>query len=135
MGLEHALARAFAEGLEEAAPPSAADIAAARGYAASVERGPGRHGISGALFLYFRDPDGHRVELFTDHYLAIDSDHAIKRWAPEDPSKAQTWGMPATERFYTEATPFDVPQQAPDREPVLVTLEKFLAEEQMRPPR
>ena len=112
----------------------AADIAAAKGHAAAVERGPGRHGISGALFLYFRDPDGHRVELFTDHYLAIDSDYAIKRWAPEDPAKAQIWGMPATERFYAEATPFDAPQQAPDREPVLVTLEKFLEQEARRPP-
>ncbi|NYY80057.1 hypothetical protein DMH17_17130 [Raoultella planticola] len=37
-------------------------------YAPQLERGPGRHGISGALFIYFRDPDGHRIELFNTHY-------------------------------------------------------------------
>lgn len=112
----------------------AADIAAATGRAAAVERGPGRHGISGALFMYFRDPDGHRVELFTDHYLAIDHDHQIKRWAPEDPAKAQIWGMPATERFYREATAFAGAKLAdPFRPTPLVTLEKFLEAEAKRP--
>ena len=28
-------------------------------------RGPGRHGIGNAFFVYFRDPDGHLVELAT----------------------------------------------------------------------
>lgn len=40
----------------------ACDILAASGYAHSIERGPGRHGLSNALFLYLRDPDGHRLE-------------------------------------------------------------------------
>ena len=29
-----------------------------------IERGPGRHGVSNAFYLYLRDPDGHVVELF-----------------------------------------------------------------------
>ncbi len=41
------------------------DVMATSGYLANMERGPGRHGISNAFFLYVRDPDGHRVELFT----------------------------------------------------------------------
>ena len=36
---------------------------ATTGYLANMERGPGRHGIANAFFLYVRDPDGHRVEL------------------------------------------------------------------------
>lgn len=30
-----------------------------------IERGPGRHGVSNAFYLYLRDPDGHRVENYT----------------------------------------------------------------------
>ena len=41
------------------------DVMATSGYLANMERGPGRHGISNAFFLYIRDPDGHRIELFT----------------------------------------------------------------------
>ena len=29
-----------------------------------IERGPGRHGVSNAFYLYLRDPDGHRVRVF-----------------------------------------------------------------------
>lgn len=107
---------------------NAADTAATMGLGSRIERGPARHGISGALFLYFRDPDGHRVELFTDHYMAIDSDHAVKRWAPEDPNKAQTWGMPGTERHYREATPFaGATLETPDPAPTILSLERYLA--------
>src|SRR5699024_5128922 len=31
----------------------------------AIERGPGRHGVSNAFYLYLRDPDGHRVEIYT----------------------------------------------------------------------
>ena len=40
------------------------DVMATCGYLDNMERGPGRHGISNAFFLYIRDPDGHRIELF-----------------------------------------------------------------------
>ena len=33
-----------------------------------IERGPGRHGVSNAFYLYLRDPDGHRVELYSQDY-------------------------------------------------------------------
>ena len=32
---------------------------------AHIERGPGRHGVSNAFYVYLRDPDGHRVEIYT----------------------------------------------------------------------
>ncbi len=37
---------------------------ATTGYLANMERGPGRHGLANAFFLYVRDPDGHRIELY-----------------------------------------------------------------------
>jgi catechol 2,3-dioxygenase len=40
------------------------DVAGSLGFGHHFERGPGRHGIGNAFFVYFRDPDGHRIELF-----------------------------------------------------------------------
>ena len=56
-----------------------------------MERGPGRHGISNAFFLYIRDPDGHRIELFTSDYLTVDPDLEPLRWSLTDPQR-QTCG-------------------------------------------
>ncbi|MFS8641389.1 MAG: 3,4-dihydroxyphenylacetate 2,3-dioxygenase, partial [Symbiobacteriaceae bacterium] len=42
----------------------ACDILAAANRADVIERGPGRHGLSNAFFVYLRDPDGHRIELY-----------------------------------------------------------------------
>src|SRR5262249_36033036 len=45
------------------------DLLGRNGFGAGVEWGPGRHfGPGHARFVYLRDPDGHRVELFTNHY-------------------------------------------------------------------
>ena len=106
----------------------ACDVAASLGEAARMERGPGRHGIGNALFVYFRDPDGHRVELFTTHYQTIDPDEPPMRWDLSDTRRSQLWGLPATRRWFTEATEF---QGVVPREPSLqadpVTLERFLS--------
>ena len=40
------------------------DLMASTGYVDNIERGPGRHGISNAFFLYIFDPDGHRIEIY-----------------------------------------------------------------------
>src|ERR1700683_2361779 len=50
----------------------ACDIAGSFGFGPNLEYGPGRHGPGHALFAYFRDPDGHRLELFTTHYQVMD---------------------------------------------------------------
>ena len=63
------------------------DVMATSGYLANMERGPGRHGISNAFFLYVRDPDGHRVELFTSDYLTVDPDLEPIRWTLGDPQR------------------------------------------------
>ena len=60
----------------------ACDVAGALGYGSSVERGPGRHGPGHAMFVYFRDPDGHRVELFNTHYQVMDIENEPVAWDP-----------------------------------------------------
>ncbi|WP_313684513.1 3,4-dihydroxyphenylacetate 2,3-dioxygenase [Pantoea sp.] len=105
----------------------ACDVAGALGYAPQLERGPGRHGISGALFVYFRDPDGHRIELFNTHYQHIDIEPALG-WNLADPKRADQWGLPAQNKWFTEATPFaHVPVIQPEIPVDPPTLERFLA--------
>jgi catechol 2,3-dioxygenase len=84
----------------------AADVAGALGFGDEIDRGPGRHGISNALFLYLRDPDQHRIELFTTHYQFIDLEEQPIRWDVSDPRRAQLWGMPASNRWFFEASEF-----------------------------
>ena len=44
------------------------DLMSTTGWVGNIERGPGRHGISNAFFLYVRDPDGHRIEIYCSDY-------------------------------------------------------------------
>ncbi|MCW4385676.1 3,4-dihydroxyphenylacetate 2,3-dioxygenase [Salinibacterium sp. SYSU T00001] len=105
----------------------AADVAGATGFGQEIDRGPGRHGISNALFLYLRDPDQHRIELFTTHYQFIDLEEVPIRWDVSNPKRAQLWGMPASNRWFFEASEF--PGETVN-EPLLKanpeTLEQFL---------
>jgi 3,4-dihydroxyphenylacetate 2,3-dioxygenase len=48
-----------------------------------IEFGPGRHGVSDALAMYVRDPDGNRIELFAGDYVR-DLDRPPIRWSWED---------------------------------------------------
>jgi catechol 2,3-dioxygenase len=92
------------------------DVMATSGYLANMERGPGRHGISNAFFLYTRDPDGHRVELFTSDYLTVDPDLEPIRWSLADPQRQTLWGQPAPKSWFEEGSVF---AGVPVREPVL----------------
>lgn len=83
----------------------ACDILAAAGWAGAIERGPGRHGISNAFFLYLRDPDGHRIELYTGDYLTADPDHVPLRWSLNDPRRQTFWGHIAPPSWFEEAMP------------------------------
>ncbi|HEX4261420.1 MAG TPA: 3,4-dihydroxyphenylacetate 2,3-dioxygenase [Acetobacteraceae bacterium] len=85
----------------------ACDILATTGWLAAMERGPGRHGISNAFFLYARDPDGHRVELFASDYLTVDADHAPKRWELRDAQRQTLWGAAAPRSWFEEGTGFE----------------------------
>ncbi len=106
----------------------ACDIAGELGFGREVERGPGRHGPGHALFVYFRDPDGHRVELFNTHYQVMDLENEAVRWDPGDPNISLPWGLPARRAWFEQATPFEgVDSRAPALPPRPMTLEAFLA--------
>jgi catechol 2,3-dioxygenase len=92
------------------------DVMATSGYLANMERGPGRHGISNAFFLYIRDPDGHRIELFTSDYLTVDPDLEPIRWSLDDPQRQTLWGHPAPKSWFEEGSEFST---VVVREPVL----------------
>ena len=72
-----------------------------------MERGPGRHGIANAFFLYVRDPDGHRIELYTSDYLTVDPDHQPIAWKLRDAQRQTLWGQAAPRSWFEEGTPFD----------------------------
>jgi 3,4-dihydroxyphenylacetate 2,3-dioxygenase len=80
-----------------------ADILASAGYLGSLERGPGRHGVSNAFFLYVRDPDGNRIELYTGDYLSADPDWVPIRWKLNDPQRQTFWGAPTPASWFNEA--------------------------------
>ena len=82
------------------------DVMASSGYLKNIERGPGRHGISNAFFLYVRDPDGHRLELYTSDYFTGDHDHEPLRWSLKDPRRQTLWGAPAPRSWFEEGSPF-----------------------------
>lgn len=91
------------------------DLLATTGYLSAMERGPGRHGISNAFFLYVRDPDGHRVEFYTSDYQTMDPDHEPIRWSIRDPRRQTLWGTPAPRSWFEEGTAF---KGQPVREPL-----------------
>ncbi len=108
----------------------ACDVAGNMGMGDVVERGPGRHGPAGVLFVYLRDPDGHRVELFCDHYLLIDIEVEPVGWDVRKPGLSLRWGLPPQECWFTEATEFTgVPVAALEgtRGP-MASLENYLAD-------
>jgi catechol 2,3-dioxygenase len=70
-----------------------------------IERGPGRHGVSNAFYVYLRDPDGHRMEIYTSDYYTGDPDHPVLRWSVLDPRRRDFWGNAVIPSWYTEASP------------------------------
>jgi catechol 2,3-dioxygenase len=103
------------------------DLAAEMGFAANVEFGPGRHGPGHALFVYLRDPDGHRVELFNTHYQVMDIEDEPVRWDASVAMKRR-WQLPARLQWFTEASRFaGVEPSEPARKGEPMSLEKFIA--------
>ncbi|MFQ4149473.1 3,4-dihydroxyphenylacetate 2,3-dioxygenase [Arthrobacter sp. LAPM80] len=70
-----------------------------------IERGPGRHGVSNAFYLYVLDPDGHRVEIYTQDYYTGDPDNPVLTWDVHDNQRRDWWGNPVVPSWYTEASP------------------------------
>lgn len=69
-----------------------------------IERGPGRHGVSNAFYLYLRDPDGHRVEIYTQDYYTGDPDNPVVSWDVHDNQRRDWWGTPVVPSWYTDAS-------------------------------
>lgn len=70
-----------------------------------IERGPGRHGVSNAFYLYVRDPDGHRIEIYTQDYYSGDPDNPVITWDVHDNQRRDWWGHPVVPSWYNEASP------------------------------
>lgn len=68
-----------------------------------IERGPGRHGVSNAFYVYLRDPDGHRVEIYTSDYFTGDPDEEPLRWSVNDMRRRDFWGASVVPSWYSEA--------------------------------
>jgi 3,4-dihydroxyphenylacetate 2,3-dioxygenase len=83
------------------------DLMSTTGWLSHIERGPGRHGISNAFFLYVRDPDGHRIEIYCSDYQTVDPDHEPIRWDLKDPQRQTLWGAPAPRSWFEEGSPFE----------------------------
>ena len=82
----------------------ACDQLAAAGHAEIIERGPGRHGVSNAFFVYLRDPDGHRIELYSCDYYTGDPDLEPLRWSVNDVRCRSFWGTRAPDSWYDESS-------------------------------
>jgi|SRR5690625_89600 len=91
---------------EPAALIHVCDVLASMGMAHTIERGPGRHGLSNAFFLYLRDPDGHRIELYFGDYFTGDGDFEPKRWSVHDKTRQTFWGHEAPDSWFDEASTF-----------------------------
>jgi catechol 2,3-dioxygenase len=90
------------------------DLLGRNGFGASVEWGPGRHfGPGYARFVYLRDPDGHRIELFTNHYQTIDMEDAPIRWQASELNIGR-WGTSPPATWLQEASAFvGIPARQP----------------------
>jgi catechol 2,3-dioxygenase len=82
------------------------DMAASFGLGGAVEYGPGRHfGPGYAQFVYFRDPDGHRIECFNDHYQTLDIEDEPIRFDTSDVYGPYVWGPERPETWRNEGSP------------------------------
>ncbi len=83
------------------------DLMSTTGWVDSIERGPGRHGISNAFFLYVRDPDLNRIEIYCSDYQTVDPDLEPIKWDLKDPQRQTLWGAPAPRSWFEEGSVFD----------------------------
>ena len=76
------------------------DQLGARDLARHIERGPGRHGVSNAFYLYLRDDDGHRIEIYTTDYFTGDPGHEPIRWDVHDERRRDFWANTVVPGWY-----------------------------------
>ncbi len=83
------------------------DLMSTTGYVSNIERGPGRHGISNAFFLYILDPDGHRIEIYCSDYQTVDPDLEAIKWDLKDPQRQTLWGAAAPRSWFEHGSIFE----------------------------
>lgn len=83
------------------------DLMATTGWVDNIERGPGRHGISNAFFLYVLDPDGHRIEIYCSDYQTVDPDLEPIKWDLKDPQRQTLWGAAAPRSWFEHGSVFE----------------------------
>lgn len=92
---------------------AAADVLADAGHRDLLDYGPGRHGLSNALYLYVRDPSGNRIELYTgDYQRDLDMDPICWPWDDYDDTGRLWWRKDMPDRF-REVVPVDDRWPAP----------------------
>lgn len=70
-----------------------------------IEWGPGKHGTSGAQFIYVIEPSGNRVEIWTGGLLIFAPDWEPIEWSPEVGLLGlDLWGSVAPESYFTYGT-------------------------------
>lgn len=70
-----------------------------------IEWGPGKHGTSGAQFIYVFEPSGHRVEIWTGGLLMFAPDWQAIEWAPDVGELGlDMWGSTPPESYLTYGT-------------------------------
>ena len=100
---------------------AAADVLSDAGFVESLEYGPGRHGVTDAFFLYIKDPDGNRIELYAGDYLR-DLDRPPIVWSAQQyASRGLLWWGQAPPATFRASLPLLerglVPARAPEGEP------------------
>jgi catechol 2,3-dioxygenase len=86
-------------------------------------------GCGAALFAHFRDPDGHRLEVFNTHYQVMDIENEPVRW-DLSALRQRSWGLPPRRRWSQEASRFlGLEPREPPRQGDPMTLVRFSAGE------
>ena len=83
-----------------------ADIAGNLGYGRDVEHGPGRHGPPNGIFIYFRDPDGNRIEFILPPMQFMDPEDEPNAWNSTQSVSLVPWGAGPPQRWREEMTMF-----------------------------
>jgi catechol 2,3-dioxygenase len=70
-----------------------------------IEWGPGKHGTSGAQFIYVFEPSGHRVEIWTGGFLIFNPEWKAIEWSSEVGQLGlEMWGSTPPESYFTYGT-------------------------------
>jgi len=72
--------------------------------ASVIERGPGRHGVSNAFYLYILFHDAPTTEIYTTDYFTGDPGHQPIRWDVHDERRRDFWGNAVVPSWYLAAS-------------------------------